>query len=183
MQCEEGTKEVQIRPMRIQAKTYEEEQFAVIDSGATNCVRPRNDEDKDDELMPAMIDLVGRYNTEMMISPCGTVIGEKGIQVIVPMMSLIEDLGYQIVQNGTELQIVHPQCGGIKTVQFHGALYTSKQEGLKLVEEIEVMQRMRKISTSEMRADVTNLRQAIEGEGFRGFEKSCLLYTSPSPRD
>ena len=159
-------------------KTYEEEQLAVIDSGATNCVRPRNDEDKDEELMPTMIDLVGRYNTEMMINQYGTVIGAKGIQVIVPMISLIEDLGYKVVQNGTELQIVHPQIGGIRTVQYHGALYTSKQEGLRLIEEIEVMQKMRKISTSEMRADVTNLRQAIEGEGFRGFGKSAMIALS-----
>ena len=114
----------------------------------------------------------------MRTNQCGTVIGDKGIQVIDPMVSLIEDLGYQIVQNGTELQIVHPQIGGIKTVQFKGALYTSKQEGLRLIEEIEVMQKMRKISTSEMRADVTNLRQAIEGEGFRGFEKAAMIALS-----
>ena len=98
-------KNVSLKPMRVEepmldkgwlmsaVATASDQQFALVDSGATNALRPARDEELK-EARVIKVDLASGV-TELHINKCGTLLSSSPCQVIIPAGYLVQ-LGFSI---------------------------------------------------------------------------------------
>jgi len=110
--------------------------FGALDSGATNPVRTKRKEDKATEKVT--VTLAGNKEIEMEKTPCGTLLVKEEVQVIVPMMKVLEDLSCTLSSgDGGRVILVHPEKGNIPVHTETGSMLIEEKICLELIEELE----------------------------------------------
>ena len=110
--------------------------FALVDSGATNALRPAGE----GELnlgRPISVDLASGV-TELRINECGTLLHAGQCQVILPAGYLIE-LGFSISWRKKGCKIRHPSRGALEVTVVKGCPLISRELGLEILSEYEAL--------------------------------------------
>ena len=110
--------------------------YCLIDSGATNALRPA----KPEELLECRkirVDLASG-EAELSINNQGTLLHGGGCQVILPANYLIE-LGYTIAWRKKGCRVKHPRRGSLEVTLVKGCPLIPKEVGLDLLREYEAL--------------------------------------------
>ncbi|CAE7427987.1 GIP [Symbiodinium sp. CCMP2592] len=112
--------------------------FALIDSGATNALRPAGPGEADN-CRVIRVDLASG-GTELRVNAQGTLLHNGGCQVILPASYLV-DLGYSICWRRGSCKVKHRKQGALDVTVVKGCPLIPKAVGLKLLEEYEAKRR------------------------------------------
>ena len=114
-----------------------EEEMGLLDSGATHCLRPPLHRE-DPTIYPIVkINLAGGQCAELRMSPGKVIVGDEGVEPIVPLGHVVTRLGCSLQWTSDELVVVHPVRGQIQTVLKDGCPMISKKLAMKLIQELE----------------------------------------------
>ena len=112
--------------------------MGLVDSGATNSLRARRDNEEVDGYAEAEVSLADGRTVRLKISPGGAMLTEdKGVEPIVPMGLLATKLNCKMRWEEGELKIQHPQQGDIKVVMAEGCPHVQRHVALQLISELE----------------------------------------------
>ena len=73
------------------------------------------------------------------MSPGKAIVGDDGVEPIVPLGHLVSKLGCSLQWTQDELVVVHPVRGQIRTVLKDGCPMITKKLAMKLIQELEDM--------------------------------------------
>ena len=112
-------------------------EFCLVDSGATNALRPASEQELG-KCRVIHVDLASG-GTELMINECGTLLHTGPCQVILPANYLVQ-LGFSIVWRRRGCRIKHPKKGCLDVTVVKGCPLISREAGLALLKEYEERQ-------------------------------------------
>ena len=114
--------------------TASDPQFALVDSGATNALRPA----RDDELKEARVIKVDLASgvTELHINKCGTLLSSAPCQIMIPAGYLVQ-LGFSIVWKKRGCVIRRRGRVPLEVKVVKGCPLISREKGLQLLYEYE----------------------------------------------
>ena len=129
-----------LRVLRLARVQPCDEEMGLLDSGATHCLRPPLHREDVTPYVKVKINLAGGQHAELRMSPGKVIIGEEGVEPIVPLGHLVSKLGCSLQWTQDELVVVHPVRGQIHTILKDGCPMISKKLAMKLIQEIEEKQ-------------------------------------------
>ena len=132
----------------------------LLDSGATHPLRPRRKKEDVSAYPKVQVALAGGNEMEMSLAPTGVIVGDFGVEPIVPMGMVTSALGCQLKWDPSGLQLLHPVFGNMKVEIVDGCPLMSAEDTLKLIHEIE-----------EKKAVVM---QSMKVQGQHGWEQAWL---------
>ena len=83
----------------------------------------------------------------------GTLLGSKDVQIIIPMMLLVQELNCQITTEDGQLKLIHPREGVIHLDMKTGSPLMKKDIALKLIDDLE--------SKMEAEADIKKVIEQV----------------------
>ena len=114
------------------------ENQGLLDSGATNPLRPRKPGEDTEEYKKLEVTLADGTTTRLPVSPGGAMVSsKKETEPIVPMHQLMELLGCEVRWKGSELEIYHPTRGRLPVQQPGGCPQVPRALAMDLIAEIE----------------------------------------------
>ena len=116
-----------------------DEEMGLLDSGATHCLRPPLHREDIFKYPKVRINLAGGQCAELHMSPGKAIVGDDGVEPIVPLGHLVSKLGCSLQWTQDELVVVHPVRGQIRTVLKDGCPMITKKLAMKLIQELEDM--------------------------------------------
>lgn len=114
-----------------------EEELGLLDSGATHCLRPPLHREDTSKYALVRINLAGGQCADLRMSPGKVIIGQVGVEPIVPLGHLVSKLGCNLQWTQDGLVVVHPVRGQVPTMLKDGCPMIAKKLALKLIEELE----------------------------------------------
>ena len=129
-----------IRVLRLARIQPCEEEMGLVDSGATHALRPVFPGEDLSGYPSVMINLAGGKQIRMKMSPGGVIIGEKDVEPILPMGSMITQLGCSLQWFGSDLLVVHPKRGQLRLHLKEGCPMLERTLTLQLIQELEEAQ-------------------------------------------
>ena len=114
-----------------------DEEMGLLDSGATHCLRPPLRREDVSGYVKVKINLAGGQCAELRMSPGKVIIGQEGVEPIVPLGHLVSKLGCSLQWTQDELLVVHPVRGQIQTVLKDGCPMINRKLAMKLIQELE----------------------------------------------
>ena len=130
-------------------------QMGLLDSGATHPLRPRTDQDATESMGKVNVTLAGENRVEMQQSRFGTILGAKGSQAIVPLGTVVKQLGYEFAWTRRGCCLRHPTKGEIKVFTRSACPEIAQGDALKLIAELE------EAKLTETMESLTTLRVAV----------------------
>ena len=88
--------------------------MALPDSGATHPLRPRTGKDAVENIGKVSVTLAGENRVEMQQSRAGTIVGAEGSQAIVPLGTLVKQLGYEFGWDRRGCRLRHPSKSEVR---------------------------------------------------------------------
>ena len=126
-----------LRVLRLARVQPCDEELGLLDSGATHCLRPPLHREDVSKYAKVRINLAGGQCAELRMSPGRVVVGEEGVEPIVPLGHLVSKLGCSLQWTQDELVVVHPERGQIRTTLKEGCPMVTKKLAMKLIQELE----------------------------------------------
>ena len=109
-----------------------------LDSGSDNIMRPKYESEDEAQFIHVRVELASGEVIEMKANSTGTLICEKSVQSIVPLVPVLESLGYRLAQEGTEGTMKLRRNGEvIELLRDNKVLECSQKDGEKLIKELE----------------------------------------------
>ena len=162
-------KGVSLRPIRVEdldlswirsaITSASDPNYCLVDSGATNALRPAGPEELRD-CRTIRVDLASG-ETELRINDQGTLLHVGLCQVILPANYLV-DLGYSISWRKRGCKIKHPKKGALDVTLAKGCPLIPKEVGLKLLREYEERKAGLPILSKAEVKDLTHTMSASE---------------------
>jgi hypothetical protein len=94
-----------------------DEEMGLLDSGATHCLRPPLHREDIFKYPKVRINLAGGQCAELHMSPGKAIVGDDGVEPIVPLGHLVSKLGCSLQWTQDELVVVHPVRGQIRSFE------------------------------------------------------------------
>ena len=94
-----------------------DEEMGLLDPGATHCLRPPLHQEDIFKYPKVRINLAGGQCAELHMSPGKPIIGDDGVEPIVPLGHLVSKLGCSLQWTQDELVVVHPVRGQIRSFE------------------------------------------------------------------
>ena len=126
-----------------------DESHGLLDSGATHALRPPYNGEVVDGYRTVKVSLAGNKQVNMKMSPANVIIGDSNVEPIVPMGSLINDLGCTMQWSGDHLVVHHPVKGMIPTFINGGCPMVEREQALELIAEMEGIPGVRSLELGE----------------------------------
>eukprot|EP00439_Symbiodinium_sp_Y106_P027774 s2669_g3.t1 len=111
--------------------------MALLDSGATHPLRPRTGQDAVETMGKVNVTLAGENRVEMKQSRAGTIVGEEGSQAIVPLGTLVKQLGYEFGWDRRGCRLRHPVKGEVRVYTRSACPEIAQCDALRLIGELE----------------------------------------------
>ena len=94
------------KAIRIKEERNPEEQYGLLDSGASHCVREAKDDEKFHSLIPIKVNVAfkSKVESQLFMTRQGTIVGPKGTETIVSMNELAK-IGCKVVWIGDRVDI------------------------------------------------------------------------------
>ena len=112
-------------------------QMGLLDSGATHPLRPKTTRDAEEHMGKVNVTLAGENRVEMQQSRAGTILGSEGSQPIVPLGTVVKQLGYEIGWSKRGCHLKHPTKGEIKVFTRSACPEIMQKDALRLIAELE----------------------------------------------
>ena len=94
-----------------------DEEMGLLDPGATHCLRPPLHQEDIFKYPKVRINLAGGQCAELHMSPGKAIVGDDGVEPIVPLGHLVSKLGCSLQWTQDELVVVHPVRGQIRSFE------------------------------------------------------------------
>ena len=141
-----------VRVLRLSRVQVAEGGLGLLDSGATHALRPQRPGEDLGRYLEVKITLAGGQETKMRMSPGGVLVSpDPKTEPILPLGTLVSDLGCSIQCSGECLTIHHPHQGQIPAKLQGGCPMIDKSMALKLISEMEQVGEKKKMRS--MRGD------------------------------
>ena len=168
-----------------------EEQDALIDSGATNILRPPRDEKERQDAVPVSVVLAGDTKKELVQNDVGTIIAgsDTRTQTIIPMCELVNH-GWKVTWTGKKLAIKHPEFGRMRTALRGGCPEVAREEVRRIIDhmcrelyvEVKALKaRIDAVNDKEAEPWTTSLRRLVELKDWAALAKA--IETAPMFKD
>ena len=126
-----------LRVLRLARVKPCEQELGLLDSGATHALRPRFEGEPVGQYEKVKINLAGGKQLNMMMSPGKVIVGDRGVEPIVPLGQIVQRLGCTLQWTEDHMTIIHPQWGQIPTIIKDGCPMVTVELALKLIEALE----------------------------------------------
>jgi hypothetical protein len=115
----------------------QEEQYGLLDSGATRCVREAKDQEEFHSLIPIKVKVPfeSKVESQLFMTRQGTIVGPKGTETIVSMNELAK-IGWKVIWIGDKVDITKGRTKLPVTIKGNTPVLPLKM-CLELIEEIE----------------------------------------------
>ena len=123
--------------MRVEDRFVSMCQMGLLDSGATHPLRPKTTRDAEEHMGKVNVTLAGENRVEMQQSRAGTILGSEGSQPIVPLGTVVKQLGYEFGWSKRGCHLKHPTKGEIKVFTRSACPEIMQKDALRLIAELE----------------------------------------------
>ena len=141
-----------------------------LDSGADRIVRSMNRQGETEEMDKTSVELANGQIVEMFRNLRGTLVSQQNIQTIVPLVPVLQHLGFKLRKRGEEMTLER-ENRVIQLFRDQGVLECSQEDGQELMAEIEQLRERsakqieRKKEGEEEETELTKvLRELAENE-------------------
>ena len=107
-----------------------------LDSGADRIVRSSRNPGEFEGLEKMEVQMADGVIVEMFKNEKGTLVSEKEIQAIIPLVPVLQCLGFKLKKREAEMMLER-EDQKIKLYRDHGVLECDQEEGQKLMRELE----------------------------------------------
>ena len=123
----------------------------LVDSGATNPLRPMQDGEDVTAYEDRVVELAAGESYTLRVTPGGTLVAASGTQPIVPMGALVQSLGCRLSWTGGHCKIRHPCRGDLPVAMNQGCPELPMNTALELIKELEEKQmaKLRRLGVNE----------------------------------
>ena len=140
----------------------------LLDSGATHALRPQYPGEVVEGYKAVKVSLAGNKEVSMKMSPANIIVGDKDVEPIVPLGSLITDLGCTMQWSGDHLVVHHPVKGMIPTFISGGCPMVAREEALSLIAEMEGMPAVRQLEKRKIEIKERSGPDGVVGQAEQG---------------
>ena len=133
----------------------------LVDSGATNPLRPMQDGEDVTAYEDRVVELAAGESYTLRVTPGGTLVAASGTQPIVPMGALVQSLGCRLSWTGGHCKIRHPCRGDLPVAMNQGCPELPMHTALELIKELEEKQ-MAKLKSLSVNEDLEYVKKVVD---------------------
>ena len=122
-----------------------------LDSGADRIVRSMSRQGETEEMDKTSVELANGQIVEMFRNLRGTLVSQQNIQTIVPLVPVLQHLGFKLRKRGSEM-VLERENRVILLFKDRGVLECSQEDGEELMAEIEQLRELSAKETEKKKA-------------------------------
>eukprot|EP00434_Breviolum_minutum_P006947 symbB.v1.2.006133.t1/scaffold365.1/size219215/8 len=135
----------------------------LIDSGATNPLRSKKVEEKEEGYSPVSVTLADGGHIQLKMTPGGVMITEKDdVEPIVPMGHLVKTLRCSVNWEEGGLKVVHPVRGRLPVKCCDGCPQVPRKLALELIDEIEKVRTGARLKKLDLQGEFEWMKELVE---------------------
>ncbi|CAE7351139.1 unnamed protein product [Symbiodinium natans] len=153
--------------------------MGLLDSGATHALRPGTVEEKK-KAAKVEVALAGDTKIELPQSDKGTILGDNQAQPIVPLGTLVRQLGYEFVWNARGCRLRHPSRPEVQVYTRSSCPEVRECDALRLIAELEGTKADEALRTMQELETSIKVARSHEGRNWADFLKGYVVTGDPS---
>ena len=153
--------------------------MGLLDSGATHALRPGTVEEKK-KAAKVEVALAGDTKIELPQSDKGTILGDNQAQPIVPLGTLVRQLGYEFVWNARGCRLRHPSRPEVQVYTRSSCPEVRECDALRLIAELEGTKADEALRTMQELETSIKVARSHEGRNWADFLKDYVVTGDPS---